>query len=148
MSNKNKPSLLEKYFFPGENHLRKPFAIYIIGIILFIPLTSLLFYTTNLLNDFFPNHKASLSMLPALILPAWTLLGYQFFRHYDELQKKILLKAAPFSVITGMTLLLASSFRQTIGGVEAIDEAIIIVVMTLTWVICTIYLNLKLGGFK
>jgi len=62
---------------------------------------------------------------------------------YDEMLKQILLKAMAPTAIVGITLLLASSFRVSIGGAESIDDAIIIVAMGITWLSSMIYWYIK-----
>jgi len=138
---------IKKYFkqnfLNNEPHLVQAIYRFLLNLLLFGFFVFALFSCISILNTRFPQHKQTISMLLALVLPVWVYIGYQYMKHYDEMLKLMLLKSMSISAISAATILLASKMRQTIGHGNSIDEAIMIVFMTTIFIFSLFFLNWK-----
>ena len=134
---------LKSLLFNGEPYLIQPFFKYLVHLVLFAAFTILLFSSVPILIEKFPQHREVLSMLLALILPIWVYIMYLFLRNRDEMIRQIFLRGLSISAICGVTALLASGFRQSVGHGDAIEEGILITFMSATFLVSVLYFQWK-----
>jgi len=124
-------------------HLKRPMVLFSIGFLVYSILVVATFFATARWLPFSDEWRPFLSSVPGVVLSGFFLLLYSYIRHNDELVRQITTKSLAASSVIGLSTLLVSMTRASIGGYSEFDGATIVVAMTVTFLFVSLFLSWK-----
>lgn len=124
-------------------HLKKPILLFSIGFLVYSILVVGAFYATANWLPGAAEWRPYVASVPGIVLCGFFLLLHFYMKHNDELIRDITSRSLAASSVLGVSTLVVSMTRATIGGYPEFAGATIVMVMAVTFVCTALLLSWK-----
>lgn len=125
------------------SYLTKPARSLVLSWAVYSVIVFLIFYAVGRIPINTAESAPLVTALPGLSLGGYLLLLLRYFSHYDEMLKGLLLKALSASALVGFSVQLSSLIRADITSFKQFDDALVIVMMALAFIVTALSLKIK-----
>ena len=117
------------------SHLQQPLLRMLLGIIAFAIGVAAIFFATERILPISGRWRPYVSGLPGLSLCSIFLVLHAYFKHHDELKRRINAQALAVAGVAGLAVLLVSVSRSAVGGYDEFSGGVVMLVMAIAYVV-------------
>jgi len=124
-------------------HLKRPLLLFGTGLFFYSLLVIAAFHLTSNWLVLATSWRPYVAAIPGIALCGFFIVLFMYMRQNDELGKEITIKSLATACVLGLSTHIVSITRATIGGYPEFDGAIVVAVMSSTFLVVAMVLSWK-----